>query len=255
MTIRTDLHLCKDGSHTLYSEQFQQFYHNPNGAIAESRHNFFDVPRWLEQADPGSSIHLFETGFGTGLNLLLLMEYLYKRNLDLSITYHTVEAYPISVQQACLLNYSTVLDLPNAAELLACIFRDTSPGMHRKPLCNGVTLELFIGSFSHHPNPGSPIDVHLFDPFSPEVNPDLWTPEVFKTLASWSSPDAILATYGAATSSRAAMAMGGWSVARARGALGKREMTLASLHPERLKPWKRLNEERLRERYQAGDFS
>lgn len=255
MTIHTDLHLCKDGSHTLYSEQFGQFYHNPNGAIAESRHNFFDVPGWLEQVEPGTPIHLFEMGFGTGLNLLLLMEHLHTRNLELSITYHSVEAYPISVQQASRLNYPNILDLPNAAELLACIFRDTTPGLHRKPLGNGVMLELFVGSFAQRPDPGSPISVHLFDPFSPEVNPDLWSPDVFETLASWSTPDAILSTYGAATSARAAMAMGGWSLARAQGALGKREMTLASLRPERLQPWKRINEERLRERYQAGDFN
>lgn len=255
MTTRTDLHLCNDGSHTLYSEQFQQFYHNPNGAVAESRHNFFDVPGWLDRAEPGEPIHLFETGFGTGLNLLLLTEYLQNRNPGLSITYHTVEAYPIPVQQAVQLNYPKFLKLPNATELLACIFRDTSPGLHRKTLCHGVTLELFVGPFANRPTPSAPIDIHLFDPFSPDVNPDLWRPAVFETLASWSSSNALLTTYGAASSARAAMAVGGWSLARAPGALGKREMTLASLNPERLAPWKRINEERLRERYRAGDFS
>ncbi|MEX1212302.1 MAG: tRNA (5-methylaminomethyl-2-thiouridine)(34)-methyltransferase MnmD [Balneolaceae bacterium] len=255
MTTHTDLHLCNDGSHTLYSEQFQQFYHNPNGAIAESRHNFFDVPGWLDQAEPGKPVHLFEVGFGTGLNLLLLLEYLHTRDPGLSITYYSVEAYPIPVQQAAKLNYPRLLDLPNAAELLACIFRDTSPGPHHKVLSNGVTLHLFVGPFSKVPKPDFPIDVFLFDPFSPDVNPDLWSPNVFETLASWSTPDAILSTYGAATSSRAAMAMGGWSLARTRGALGKREMTLASPDPARLSSWKRLNEDRLRERYQAGDFN
>lgn len=255
MTTRTDLHICKDGSHTLYSEQFQQFYHNPNGAIAESRHNFFDTPGWLRDATPDRPIRLFEMGFGTGLNLLLLMEYLRQDSRNLEIIYRSVEAYPITVRQAIQLNYPDFLNLPNAPELLACIFRDTTPGLHRKPLCNGVTLELFIGPFSDCPAPEDSIDVHLFDPFSPEVNPELWSPEVFRKLVDWSAPDAILATYGAASSSRAAMAMGGWSLARERGALGKREMTLASPDPTRLTPWKRINEERLRERYRAGDFS
>ncbi len=31
----------RDGSHTVYSPQFDQHYHNPNGAVAESRYVFF----------------------------------------------------------------------------------------------------------------------------------------------------------------------------------------------------------------------
>lgn len=251
----TELHLCKDGSHTLFSESFQQYYHNPNGAIAESRHNFFDVPGWLDALEPDRPAHLFETGFGTGLNLLLLLERMNSLGRTAPIVYHAVEASPISVQKACKLNYPTRLSLPNASEILACIFRSATPGLLQKTISPLLTLRLHVGPFLTCPQPESPIDVHLFDPFSPEVNPDLWQPEVFQRLASWSAPDALLATYGAASSARAAMVMGGWSVARAPGALGKREMTLASMDPNRLSNWKRLNESRLRERWLAGEFA
>ncbi|NBC64748.1 MAG: hypothetical protein GVY07_03655, partial [Bacteroidetes bacterium] len=32
-----------DGSTSLYSPAFDQLYHNPNGAVAESRHVFFET--------------------------------------------------------------------------------------------------------------------------------------------------------------------------------------------------------------------
>ncbi|MEX2585562.1 MAG: MnmC family methyltransferase, partial [Balneolaceae bacterium] len=82
----------------------------------------------------------------------------------------------------------------------------------------------------------------------------LWNEDVFRKLAGWSAPDALLATYGAASSARAAMAAEGWYVARAKGALGKREMTVASLDPAKLSPWKRVNEKRLIERLRNGAF-
>jgi len=47
----------------------------------------------------------------------------------------------------------------------------------------------------------------------------------------------------------------GWKISRAPGALGKREMTLASLDEKNLDGFKRVNEQRLIERYHQGDFN
>jgi tRNA U34 5-methylaminomethyl-2-thiouridine-forming methyltransferase MnmC len=73
-------------------------------------------------------------------------------------------------------------------------------------------------------------------------------------LKKYSNPNAMLTTYCAASRARGAMAWAGWHVARAPGALGKREMTIASLNPDGLKEFKRVNEERLAKRYVRDDF-
>ena len=65
-----ELKQTKDGSHTLYSHRFSQHYHNPNGAVAESRHNFFEVNGLSDALKNGHEIIILEVGFGTGLNLL-----------------------------------------------------------------------------------------------------------------------------------------------------------------------------------------
>jgi tRNA U34 5-methylaminomethyl-2-thiouridine-forming methyltransferase MnmC len=254
-THHTKICLCQDGSHTLYSEKFHQHYHNPNGAISESRCVFFDTPGFREKLGNSDSYYIFEVGFGTGLNLLLLMEYLCKMDTSVNVFYQSVEAYPLKLDQAIKLNYPEKLELTNAAEILACIFRDLKPGNNTFKIKNNVHFSLFIGSFDELPEPEEKSDMIFFDPFSPDVNPELWTDKVFHKLASWSKPDALLCTYGASSAGRGAMASAGWKVARAPGALGKREMTLASLDPGQLLKWKRVNEERLSERYRNGDFN
>src|SRR5690625_7393280 len=207
------IHTSKDGSHTVWSERFRQYYHNPNGAVAESHHVFFDTPRLLDRLRGEDTFEIFEMGFGTGLNLLVLaslVKELDQQGKTSEITFRSVEAFPLSPDQASELNHARQLGLPDADELPELIFGHLEPGLNTIELLPSLKLELFVGPFSEMPPPERPFRAIFFDPFSPDVNPDLWTPEVFEKLASWSAGDVILSTYGAASSARAAMAVAGW---------------------------------------------
>ena len=117
-----------------------------------------------------------------------------------------------------------------------------------------VTLNLFIGKFEDFKPVEIQADFFFHDAFSPEVNQELWTTETFRRLYSIASKEAVLVTYCAASKARAAMAVAGWKLAKTQGALGKREMTVASLSEEKLSEFKRVNEKRLIERFRNGDF-
>ena len=255
------LHLCKDGTHTLYSERYDQFFHNPNGAVGEARHVFFEIPGLYRRIEQSNGFRLLEIGFGTGLNLLLLMEFLNKidagnprKEGSVKVTYTSVEANPLTTEQAVKLNYPGKIDLSNGSEILACIFNRIQPGVNQMSLNRTVDLKLIYSRFDQISRPDEPYDAILFDPFSPEVNSELWTREVFQKLAEWSDPDVLLSTYCAASKARGAMAAAGWHIASAQGALGKREMTIASLNPKNLTAWKPVNRDRLAKRYFEGDF-
>lgn len=250
----TTLYLSDDGSHTLYSERFGQYFHNPNGAIAESRHIFFEIPALRNRLISSDRLNIFEVGFGTGLNFLILLELLQSMNDPPVITYRSVEKFPISPQQAKALNYPDLIHLNNGSSLLEKIFRNLEPGLNILSYDDTLSLEIFAGPFEKHPETNHTFHAIFFDPFSPDINPELWQPGVFQKLASLSSKEVLLTTYGAASAARAAMAVAGWHVARAPGALGKREMTVAALNPDLLDGWKRVNEERLIERWGAGEF-
>lgn len=247
----------KDGSTTLYSPRFEQHYHNPNGAVVESQYNFFETTGLTEEIRKQHSFNIFETGFGTGMNLILLLDYIEKMSYSGAITYLSVEAFPIASETASNLQFGADFGLEKYKPLLEKIFRESKPGLNRFNLGSNRTLVLYIGHFDHLFEQETITESFQFifhDPFSPEVNAELWTPDVFQKLKSISSSNALLSTYCAATSARVAMAVSGWYVAKHRGALGKREMTLASPGADRLSGWKRVNEKRLIERYQKGEF-
>lgn len=247
----------KDGSTTLYSPRYDQCYHNPNGAVAESRHLFFEQTGILYDIRQNKPFNVFETGFGTGLNFILLLDYLSEVGYSSHITYHTVEAYPVEPGMVSGFNFGEGPRLYSYKSLLTDIFGKIVNGLNRFEPADYLTFKLYSGLFDRlfdEEQIQETFDYLFHDPFSPEVNPELWTPGTFESLKEISSPDAVLSTYCAATSARASMAVAGWNVSRAAGALGKREMTLASLNPSRLSKWKRLNEKRLIQRFENGDF-
>ncbi|WP_421773909.1 tRNA (5-methylaminomethyl-2-thiouridine)(34)-methyltransferase MnmD [Gracilimonas sp.] len=250
------VHQTKDGSSTLYSDTFEQFYHNPNGAASESLHVFFETPGLISCLDKADSLTVLEIGFGTGLNFLLLLDILKQKELDIPVNFWSVEAFPVDRSTASEFNFKEHLNHPELNDMLPDIFSELKPGLNEiHPLPNlNVQLNLFYGKFEDFTPGNLQADFIFHDPFSPEVNEELWTDETFKKLAIYSAKDTMLATYCAASKARGAMCASGWKVARSKGALGKREMTVASLSPEMLKNFKRVNEARLAERYLTGDF-
>lgn len=250
----SELVLTRDGSHTVYSPRFDQHYHNPNGAIAESRYVFFEQTGLLEDLKNRDTITILEIGFGTGLNLMLLLDYCLSQNSQTQINYYTVEAFPLPPEMIAGLNYEEHLEHPEISAEVADIFRELERGMNRFSLHERISVHLFNGFFEDFPQLDMGTQYVFHDAFSPDVNADLWRGEVFKKIAGLSAEDVILSTYCAASGAKGAMAWAGWKLAKSRGALGKREMTLAALTPERLDNFERIDEERLSKRYERGDF-
>lgn len=247
-----------DGSDTLISEKFNQPYHSLGGAVAESRIVYFEstgLDKRLASADSGH-INIMEIGFGSGLNLILLLDYLEKSPSDKNIMFCSVEAYPIAPETVSKIDFGDQLSHIDYRALLTKIFSNPEPGWKKIEITTNVTLHLFVGMFDELGNPDDlNFNYIMHDPFSPDSNPAGWTPALFEKIAGWCSSNAMLSTYSAATSARAAMAVGGWKIARAPGALGKREMTVASKNTEKLSHLKRVNEQRLIDRFKSGEFS
>jgi len=250
------IHTTKDGSSTLYSEQFDQYYHNPNGAASESLYVFFEQSGLFNVLETVNSLTIFEIGFGTGLNFLLLADHLLKNKIDTKVEFYSIEAFPIDKQTASEISFEEHLSKQKVKEALPDIFDSLKPGMNTlRPFQDtDITLHLFYGNFEDFSPTGLSADFIFHDAFSPEVNSELWTDSAFKKLADFSHPKTIMTTYCAASKARAAMCVADWYVAKTRGALGKREMTIASRSADNLEAFKRLNEGRLAERYRKGDF-
>lgn len=256
MSDRPDHHITKDGSSTLYSNTYNQYYHNPNGSVSESKHVFFEIPSVIDALKREEQVTIFEVGFGTGLNFFLLMDYYLSQGCSSKVEFFSVEVFPVSAKESEHFNYSSFSEFCQLDSILKNVFSNLQEGMNTiQPLGDvDVTLNLFIGKFEDFEPNGIKADFFFQDAFSPEVNQELWTRETFEKLSFFAKPNAVLSTYCAASKARAAMAIAGWKLAKTRGALGKREMTIASLSEEKLSAFKRVNESRLIERFENGEF-
>ena len=213
----------QDGSHTLLSEKFGVSYHSKYGAIQESRHVFIEAGLHLK-LPVQKHIRILEMGFGTGLNALLSAAAIADR--DNSISYHTVDAYPISPEEAETLNYPDLL-APYFAEAKT-FFRQmhTLPWGEEQQLGSNFSL-LKLQQKLEEVDLDGPYDLIYFDAFAPSAQPELWSAEVLEKVVASMAPKAVFVTYCAKGVVKRTLRDLGLTVEGIPGPPGKREMTRA----------------------------
>jgi len=207
-----------DGSSTLYVPILDEHYHSVHGAVQESMHVFIHAG-WNAIAPGREQLNVLEIGFGTGLNAWLTASAADVHGVE--TYYESLEAYPLSLEEAMLLNYTTS---GSVAE------QDTFMSLHKAPWDVPIIIQPnFTLKKRHvkleHWTPDTIFDLIYFDAFAPSAQPELWTEEVFKKLRSAAREGAVLVTYCAKGSVKRAMKASGWQVEALPGPPGKREMT------------------------------
>lgn len=215
--------VTKDNSHTLYSELFDATYHSTHGAVQESIHVF--IKNGLEfyvNEHNAQTLSILEIGFGTGLNTLLTYKFAQEYKLD--INYQSVEAFPISMDAAGQLNYTS----DEAAEIKNIFLK-----MHQSESGVLTSLNSFFTLIKHQCliegfKSDERFDVIYFDAFSPTQQPELWTEEIFTNMYQLLKPNGILVTYCAQGQMKRNMKAAGFKIVTLPGPPGKREMTRGS---------------------------
>ncbi len=204
-----------DGSHTLFNEHIGEHYHSTFGAIQESAHIF--IQGALDEfRDKQSRVNILDIGFGTGLNALLTMLWADKNSQQ--IHYHALEAYPISYEIAGSLNYFEKLHID----------QDLFLKLHQAAdlpfkISDNFTLEKEINTLENMSFLKAKYDVVYFDTFSPDVQPELWTADVFQKLFRTMKEGGILTTYSCKGIVKRAMKTVGFQIEKLPGPPGKRE--------------------------------
>ncbi|MDR0294917.1 MAG: tRNA (5-methylaminomethyl-2-thiouridine)(34)-methyltransferase MnmD [Prevotellaceae bacterium] len=211
--------ITDDGSPTFFVPELNECYHSTRGAVSESLHVFIDAGlrevSSRRSAVGSSGVRILEVGFGTGLNALLAM--LYAEEHKMTIYYESLEKYPLSEEEAAILNYSNKDKL---AVLHACAWEEPVQ------LTTGFTLcKRRIDVLAYKLDKA--FDLIYFDAFAPAVQPDLWSKELFAKLCAAMSPDGVLVTYSAKGTVKSALRAAGFEVQRLPGAAGKRHMIRA----------------------------
>ena len=210
-----------DGSTTIRIEDWDENYHSSHGAIQEAYHVF--IKSGLDLFPNKSKVSILEIGFGTGLNALITL--LEKRNRNLEIDYHGVEAYPVAPAEMEELNYIDQLQHPEAATAFKTMHNTAwdEKVVIEEAFCLTKRKQFFTDITDENTH-----QLIYFDAFGARVQPDLWTEEIFKQMFLALQPEGVLVTYAAKGSVRRAMLAVGFLVEKLPGPPGKREMLRAT---------------------------
>ena len=218
-----DIILTEDGSHTIANKSLNATYHSIFGAISESKHVYIEAGLnfFIKQKNPGS-LSIFEMGFGTGLNSLLSL--IEAENQDIKISYTAIEPYPVSVQQAMLLNYPENLGSPDLEKPFQLLH--SSAFNEIVSVSDHFNFKKIDQSITHYQT-RDVLDIIFYDAFAPAAQPELWTQEIFYKMFEMLNPGGILTTYCSKGSVRRAMQSAGFQVERIPGPKRKREILRA----------------------------
>lgn len=207
-----------DGSHTLFNEHVGEHYHSTFGAIQESAHIFIkgalDEFRFKH-----SPINILEIGFGTGLNALLTLHWAEK--LKKPIFYHGLEAYPLSNEIVASLNYYELLHVD------LDLFVALHESLNESKITKHFTLIKEIIMLEKANLPDEKFDIIYFDAFSPEVQPELWTVDIFSKMFKSMKKGGIMTTYSCKGIVKRALKDSGFRIEKLPGPPGKREFLRA----------------------------
>ncbi|MBN2617124.1 MAG: tRNA (5-methylaminomethyl-2-thiouridine)(34)-methyltransferase MnmD, partial [Spirochaetales bacterium] len=205
------------------------YFSNENGYL-ESRYVFIEGNE-IELRDL-NNICIGETGFGTGLNLLVLEDVLREKKSQLHITFTTIEKYPLAPEAVRnsinLLEQVSEKSLKYHMVLYNFIYENLIDGWNSHTIKREwgiLNFNLFIGdvmdAFTTYPVKNM---VWFLDGHSPDKNPEMWTVELFKKIGENSAQNTSFSTFTAAGIVKQGLRKAGFFVKRHKGFGSKRHM-------------------------------
>jgi tRNA U34 5-methylaminomethyl-2-thiouridine-forming methyltransferase MnmC len=214
--MKVEIRESNDGSSTLYNVDLDETYHSVHGAIQEAEHVFIEMG--LKQVLKNKiDISILEIGFGTGLNALLSINQIIRKEI-VKVNYTGVEKYPIEESNWRAVNYPEILGGGDYFEKMHLL-----PWEVLSPVQSNFHLKktkLDILTFRD----SDKYDIIYFDAFSPTSQPELWCKDVFQNMFDSLKNNGVFVTYCAKGQVRRDLQSVGFKMERLPGPPGKREM-------------------------------
>jgi tRNA U34 5-methylaminomethyl-2-thiouridine-forming methyltransferase MnmC len=242
---RFQILVTDDGSRSLQDTVLNESYHSGSGAAAESYVVYIRNSEVVNLLAPSRTTRVLEYGFGTGMNFIMTAALARARNAPLHYESWEYKLLPADVFE--LLQLPASIDAAqNLGWLTECAdhaislcedfirFRKSLPqdqsGCVELSFRPNITLKLMLGDATKL-DPvlyKTQFDAVYFDAFSPQTNPDLWTPPVLTTAHTLLAPGGRLVTYCVNSYVRKLMTDCGFRVTKGPGPpKGKREVMIA----------------------------
>lgn len=212
----------------MFSDQYDDIYFSQDDGMAETRHVFLDGCGLSDQWPHAKHTTIAETGFGTGLNILMAWA-LFETNAlpDQTLDLISFEKHPLHHDdiRSALQRWSDHL-----GDLTAQLC-DKLPlrieGVHPVWLNERVRLTLVYGDINDTiPQIKAQVDYWFLDGFTPAKNPDMWSETVFSQMARLSHDQTKLATFTAAGIVKQGLIKAGFEIEKRPGFGRKRDMLI-----------------------------
>ena len=214
--MKREIIITSDGSHSLRVNDLGETFHSKHGAVQESFHVY--IKNGIQQVNQ-STIKVLEFGFGTGLNALLTIDFAEKHNKK--IHYEAIEAYPLTENEYCFLNYDNYT-----------VSQTSIQELHKLPFNITKQLNNKFSLLKHHSkieefSSNEKFHIIYFDVFGFDFQNELWDNEILQKAYNLLLPNGIFVTYACKGIVNKRLKSIGFSVFKVAGPPGKREMTVA----------------------------
>lgn len=231
---------------TPVSRHFDDVYFSNQNGLLETRHVFLNGNHFPARfaAHPRPLCIIAETGFGTGLNFLSLwqaFDAFHAENPDATLQrlhFISYEKFPLSARDLATAH----TQWPELAAYSAQLCEQwpmAFSGCHRLLLAGGrITLDLWFGDVTTllpacDTSMNQQVDAWFLDGFAPSKNPDMWTEDLFRSMAKMTRPQGTFATFTVAGFVRRGLQDAGFDISKVPGFGEKRHM-LAGVLPAKI---------------------
>jgi len=212
--------ITRDGSETLFNTDFNEAYHSTKaGALTESLYKFIYPCKIDRLAEQERTINILDVGFGLGYNVATAIFVSKEKNPNFHLNILSVESDKDILQKIKL------VDFPSA---LKEIYKGLLTGVFSHSLIGDKVYRVYKVKSTHFSlnivfGDGREVmqdflkqkyvfDAVFYDAFSPKVNAEMWTLEIFRVVYRLMTQKAILATYSASLSVRKALLRAGFKI-------------------------------------------
>jgi len=212
-----------DGSKTLYNAEIGECYHSKHGAVQESKHVFIKTGLdHFVQHTGASEVAILEVGFGTGLNFLQTAEHIGGKSFQ--VDYVGIEGFPLPLTTIAETGYNENVD----AAVWSAYLNNYEAALQQQVQIH-KRLQLTIAhtllmDFQSEKR----FDVVYFDAFAAIHQPEMWSDAALAHVAQFVKPGGVFVTYAITGNLKRSMKSLGFSIEKAPGAPGKREMLRAT---------------------------
>lgn len=217
-------HIEFDENNIPINLDFGDSYYSKSGGLDETLEVFIKACNLYEKFTNQKNIIIGETGFGTGLNFLVVWQEWQKNRKPNSILhFYTFEKFLMNkeIAQKALSKWPQLND---EAQKLLTKWPIATSGLQRIWLDEQTALNIIIGDANETMQKQNfKADAWFLDGFAPRSNPDFWNDNIFSQVARLIKPDGRVATYSVAKIVRDGLDASGFEYKKCEGFGSKRE--------------------------------